>query len=175
MTIPKLALAACIATLMLAPTSAFARHHHRAHASIDANGNDSVTYLPHPAGIRRTAFCGAGAHYALTGEIVNGGTWAIADYWPGHYHGSVPVAHWSGHVAIIRQMYGDGTALMEDYNSGGHQSRLWRRSLAGAQILGGGAGAYASTDHSARRHRHHHERYAVAESPAAPDVALGVH
>ena len=109
---------------------------------MDAHGNRAVAngevhYLPHPPGVRRTQFCGAGAWYALTGQVVNGGTWAIADYWPGHYHGSTPVAHWPGHVAIIRQNYGNGTALMEDYNSGGHKSRLWVRSLAGARIIGG--------------------------------------
>ena len=175
MTIPKIATVACIALALLAPTSAFARHHHRAHASIDANGNDSVTYLPHPAGCPAIRFCGCGAGHALG---LSGWNYNLASNWPSHYHGSTPVAYWShGHVAIIRQSYGDGTALLEDYNSGGHASRLHRRSIAGAQILGGGgAGAYASTEHSARRHRsHRHERYAVAESPAAPDVAIGVH
>ena len=147
---------AAIAALLFAfvSTSAQARHHHYSHhrshhyahhrhGGGGVSGGD-VTYLPHPPGVRGSAFCGAGAHYALTGEVVNAGTWAIADYWPAHYHGSTPVAHWSGHVAIIRQNYGDGTALMEDYNSGGHQSRLHQRSIAGYTIVNPYGGRYAS-------------------------------
>ena len=174
MTIPKLALAA-LAILALAPTSAFARHHHRAHASIDANGNDSVTYLPHPAecSYLRTRFCGCGARNALG---ISDRRYDVAGYWAGHYTGPTLVASWGYHVAIIRELYGDGTALLEDYNSGGHMSRLHRRSIAGAQILGGSAGAYASSEFHARsRHSHAHTRYAVAEPPAAPDVAAGAH
>ena len=173
MTIPKLALAA-LAILALAPTSAFARHHHSRHHAIDANGNDSVTYLPHPAGCSylRIRFCGCGARNALG---IDDRRYDVAGYWADHYRGSTPVASWGYHVAIIRELYGDGTALLEDYNSGGHMSRLHRRSIAGAQILGGSAGAYASSEFRARsRHSHAHTRYAVAEQ-AAPDVAVGAH
>ena len=166
-----LAFATLVATLALGPAQARPRHHFP--ARIDANGNDSVTYLPHPAGCPRIAFCGCGARKALG---IDDARLNLANNWPRLYRGSTPIAHWSHHVAIVREMYGDGTALLEDYNSGGHLSRLHRRSIAGAQILGGGAGAYASSESRARnRHSHVHTRYAVAEPPAAPDVAVGAH
>jgi len=106
------------------------RHRHR--------GGKVVSYLPHPSGCPRVAFCGCGAYKAITGQVVPRGTWALANYWPGHYHGSTPVAWWRGHVAVVRQFLGNGMALVEDYNSGGHQSRLHVRDIRHARILGGG-------------------------------------
>ena len=128
------------ATLALNISPADARpRHQRTHFATD------VQYLPHPAGCPRTRFCGCGAYYDLTGKVVTRGTYAKASYWRHHYKGPTPVAVWPGHVAIIEQMLGNGTALMRDYNSGGHKSRRHVRSLAGARIVGGGH--YASAFH----------------------------
>lgn len=101
--------------------------HHSSQAGV-------VKFLPHPAGCPRTLFCGCGARKSLGISDVR---LNLASNWTRFYHGITQVAVWPGHVAIIRQNFNDGTALLEDYNSGGHLSRLWRQPLRGAKIVGG--------------------------------------
>lgn len=95
-----------------------------------------VTYLPHPAGCPRRAFCGCGASVRVFGKPVR--SLYLARNWfrfprarcaPGN------VAVRRGHVFVIEQCYGDGTVLASDYNSGGHKSRRHRRSLRGFAIV----------------------------------------
>lgn len=92
------------------------------------------TLLAHPAGCPRIAFCGCGAasHLGLHDRRL----W-LARNWPRYYRGSTPVAVWRGHVAVIDHMTGPHTAMVYDYNSGGHRSRYWERDLRGARIVGG--------------------------------------
>lgn len=91
-------------------------------------------FLPHPSGCPKVRFCGCGAmkHLGLTDKRL----WKAAN-WPRYYHGSTPVAVWPGHVAVIDRMTGSNTAMLYDYNSGGHRSRYHERSLRGARIIGG--------------------------------------
>ena len=57
-------------------------------------------------------------------------------------------ALWGGrHVAVIREVHGDGTATVYDANSGGGLTRVHRVSLAGLTIVdphGGGASTVVS-------------------------------
>ena len=170
MTIPKLALAA-LAILALAPTSAFARHHHRAH--IDANGN----YASHRGSCDGFNRCRCGTTAARLHGLpynYNGMNLKMAREWYGFPHtdfGPGTVAVYPHHVATITAGSNCANATVTD------DAGTYQRNVCGATFVspGGGAGAYASSESRApRRHSHAHTRYAVAEQ-AAPDVAVGAH
>lgn len=99
-------------------------------------------FLPHPAGCPARAFCGCGAmkHLGLSDKRLY-----KASNWPRYYQGSTRVAVWRRHVAVIDRMTGPNTAMLYDYNSGGHRSRYHERSLRGARIIGGSAFAASET------------------------------
>lgn len=102
-----------------------------------SNGYDiaSVTYLPHPSGCPSRAFCGCGArkHLGIDDVRLN-----LAANWLRYYTGSTRVAVWRGHVAVIDRMTGPTTAMLYDFNSGGHLSRYHERDISRARIVGGG-------------------------------------
>lgn len=112
------------------------RHRHYSHhrTITDANAN-GVTFLPHPAGCPARLFCGCGArkHLGIDDPRLN-----LVANWPRLYRGTIQVAVWRGHVAVIDHMTGPHTAMLYDYNSGGHRSRHWERDISGARIVGGG-------------------------------------
>ena len=115
------------------------RHSHRAIGTTLVS-DTSEQILPHPAGCPRSAFCGCGAMNDLG---VTDKNYMRAAYWV-HYTGPGTVAVWNHHVAVVESLLGDGTAILRDYNSGGHLSRRHVRSIAGARIVGGGTSlAYA--------------------------------
>lgn len=117
---------------LLASTGQSEAKHRRHLRTFDGNGN--VAYLAHPAGCPSRAFCGCGAakHLGLSDRRL----WLAAN-WPRYYRGSTPVAVWRGHVAVIDYWTGPNTAMLYDYNSGGHLSRHHVRDLRGARIIGG--------------------------------------
>ena len=169
MTIPKLAFAA-LAILALAPTSAFARHHHYAHSRSGACD-----------GIHR-CICGStqAAHFGLPRMYNGHNLWQAAE-WPRAFphtaphvgavmyrHGGGPTGHVSRVVA-----YSGGCAVTVTDDAGTHEDNACSRGATFVDVTLDANGNRASVTHSARRH--HHERYAVAEPPAAPDVAIGVH
>ncbi len=170
-TIPKIA-AAALAILALTASPSFARHPH--HHAIDANGN----HASHRGSCDGFHRCRCGTTAARLNGLpynYNGMNLKMAREWYGFPHtgfGVGAVAVYPHHVATITGGSSCSNATVSD------DAGTYQRNVCGATFVspGGGAGAYASTEHSARRHRsHRHERYAVAEPPAAPDVALGVH
>lgn len=104
------------------------------------------TILPHPGGCPRTAFCGCAASIEAFGHSVRN-LWLAANWLlfpraaPAPGMAAVFGRH---HVAIIREVYGDGTALLYDGNSGHHLTRLHRRSIARATIVNPHGRRYAA-------------------------------
>jgi len=79
------------------------------------------------------AYCGCGARLYLG---IDDPRLNLAWNWTKYYHGSMPVAVWYHHVAIIERMTGPHMAILRDYNSGNGLSRIHERSIAGARIIG---------------------------------------
>ena len=98
-----------------------------------------TTYLPHPDGCPRRAFCGCGAALERFGRHVRG-LW-LARAWlafPRVPRGSEAPGHAaarSGHVFIIKAVLGNGLVMAYDANSGGRRTRLHVRSLAGFTVV----------------------------------------
>ena len=112
-----------------------------------------------PAGCPH-AYCGCGARLYLG---IDDPRLNLASNWPRYYRGSALIAVWRHHVAIVERMTSPHTAILRDYNSGGHLSRLHERSIVGARIIGGNYTSNysapavhhkARTRHEARRIRH---------------------
>ena len=92
----------------------------------------------HPSGCPSTAFCGCGTSIWAFGHSVRS-LW-LARAWlrfprAQAASGNVAIFRGGGHVAGIIQAFRDGTALLYDPNSGGHQTRIHRRSIRGAIIV----------------------------------------
>lgn len=123
----------CLAGLLTGPAEARKRPRM-------AMSYDEGQLLPHPAGCPRRAFCGCGArkHLGIDDVRLN-----LATNWPRYYRGTTQVAVWRGHVAVIDRWTGPHTAMMYDYNSGGHQSRYHERDTRGARIISGSVAGLA--------------------------------
>jgi hypothetical protein len=95
--------------------------------------------VPHPTGCPTIQFCGCGVSVKVFGRPVR--NLYAASAWrrfPRAAAGPGMVAIWgSRHVAYIISVDGD-EALLYDPNSGGHETRVHRRSLAGATIVNPG-------------------------------------
>lgn len=150
--------------LVLAVSSAEARAHHRHHAAVRGRHHyayDGGSVVGHPAGCPWTAFCGCGASARIFGHPVR---WLyLASNWfgfPRAHPAPGMAAVRSHHVFIIEQVYGDGTVLAYDANSGGHLTREHRVSLAGYTVVDPHGGR-AVVD---RRRRHYAHRVHYASS-----------
>ncbi len=121
---------------------------------IAAVGEGSL--IPHPSGCPRTSFCACGAAVRVFGS-------AIRDLWPASAWYRFPrtspapgtVAVRSHHVFVLESHISGSDWEISDYNSGGHLSRRWVRSISGYTIVDPHGTA---TTHSARSH---HRRYAA--------------
>ncbi len=97
----------------------------------------------HPANCARTMFCGCGAASEL--GLSDRSLWLVRSWHKFPRAAAAPgmAAIWgSRHVAVIREVHGDGTATVYDANSGGGLTRVHRVSLAGLTIVdphGGGS------------------------------------
>lgn len=99
--------------------------------------------LPHPAGCPHRAFCGCGAALRRFGRHVRW-LWLAANWlsFPRVPRGSEAPGHAAarrGHVFIIEAVLGNGLVLAYDANSGGRQTRLHVRSLAGFTVVDPGS------------------------------------
>ena len=105
----------------------------------------SEAFLPHPAGCPARAFCGCGAAVEVFG-VAKRSLWLAAAWFHFPHTSPAPgmVAVRSHHVFVLRQHIEGSVWLIADYNSGGHQSRLHERSIAGYVIVNPHAGRYAS-------------------------------
>lgn len=92
--------------------------------------------VSHPAGCPRRAFCGCGVSVKVFGHPIR--DLFLAANWRKFppAHASAGMVAWRyGHVMYIMSANGDGTALVYDPNSGGHQTRIHTRDLAGYRIV----------------------------------------
>ncbi len=91
--------------------------------------------VAHPPGCPRVAFCGCGAADKVFGAPRRD-LWRAAAWFKFRRAAPGPgmVAVRAHHVFVILQSYGDGTVLAWDANSGGHQTRIHRVSLAGYSV-----------------------------------------
>lgn len=108
----------------------------RATARYSYKSAEGVSFLPHPPGCPRRAFCACGAAVEIFGR-------AVRDLWPARawykFPRSAPgykkVAVRNHHVFVLRQHIEGTIWLVADYNSGGHQSRLHQRDIKGYTIV----------------------------------------
>ena len=162
--------AMAVATIALtAPAEARHRHHYRHHFHhnvYDANWNlahraslvrysrhthrrvahgFNEAFLSHPAGCPRIAFCGCGAAVEVFGAAKRS-LWLAAAWFHFPHTSPAPgmVAVRPHHVFVLRQHIEGSVWLVADFNSGGHQSRLHARSVAGYTIVNPHGGRYAS-------------------------------
>lgn len=98
--------------------------------------SQTAQYLPHPSGCPRRAFCGCGASLEVFG-VIKRELWLAANWFKFPRTAPAPntVAVRRGHVFVLKQYISGNTWLVADYNSGGHQSRLHARSIAGYTIV----------------------------------------
>ncbi len=101
--------------------------------------------LPHPAGCPSRAFCGCGVSVKVFGHPIRS-LYLAANWFQFPHAAPAPgmVAVRNHHVMYIESMDANGNAVVYDPNSGGHQTRLHTRSLAGYSIRDPNEKRYAS-------------------------------
>jgi hypothetical protein len=93
--------------------------------------------IQHPAGCPVRLFCGCGASIEVFGHSVRD-LWLVSNWY--RFPRAAPAAGmavlWgTHHVAVIRQYFGDGTALLYDANSGKGLTRVHRIRIAGLAVV----------------------------------------
>jgi hypothetical protein len=96
----------------------------------------ATTIVEHPAGCPRSAFCGCGAAVRVFGTPVRA-LWLASNWFKFPRAAPAPgmAAVRSHHVFVLEQHLSGDTWLAYDANSGGHQTRLHARSIAGYAIV----------------------------------------
>lgn len=116
----------------------------RNHQNIKNYKEDGVRFLSNPPCGLKTRFCGAGAAWDLFGKCIPSLYRAAAWFkFPRTSPAPNMVAVRYGHVFVLKQHIEGTNWLVNDYNSGGHKSRQWVRSIAGYKIVNP-HGSYAS-------------------------------
>ena len=111
-----------------------------ARAPPDAHGGGQI--VQHPAGCPAQLFCGCGASIEAFGHSVRD-LWVVSNWYqfpPAAPAAGMAVLWGTHHVAIIREYYGDGTAMLYDANSGNGLTRVHRRRIAGLAVVDPHAG-----------------------------------
>jgi hypothetical protein len=95
-----------------------------------------ATILPHPSGCPSRRFCGCGAAVEIFGKPIRS-LWLAANWLAFPRAAPAPgmAAARRGHVFVIKEVLGNGMVLAYDANSGGRQTRLHVRSLAGFTVV----------------------------------------
>lgn len=95
------------------------------------------TVVAHPGGCPARAFCGCGASVRVFGhpvrELYLSSNWLIR--FPRAAPGPGMVAARRGHVFVLERHVSGDIWLAYDANSGGHQTRVHERSVAGFAIV----------------------------------------
>lgn len=139
-------LIAAVFTIALTTNMAEARHHHRHHHHHYvhhyhhhihyAGGYDRGTIVSHPPGCPARLFCGCGAAVRIFGRPIR--ELFLARNWF-HFPRTSPApgmaAVRNGHVFVLEHPLPDGRWQVYDANSGGGQTRIHARSLAGYSIV----------------------------------------
>jgi hypothetical protein len=101
----------------------------------------SAQIVSHPSGCPRIAFCGCGASVRVFGHSVRN-LWLARNWLKFPRTSPAPgmVAARSGHVFVLESQASSGSWVVYDANSGGHQTRIHERSLAGYAIVNPHAG-----------------------------------
>lgn len=95
--------------------------------------SEAEKILPHPSGCPRVAFCACGVSMKLWGKAKHMLARAFFQY-PVAKAAPGMVAVRRHHVMLIDHLDANGNAVVYDPNSGGHQTRIHVRSLAGYSI-----------------------------------------
>lgn len=114
-------------------------------SAAEARTRGTGQVVAHPAGCPSRAFCGCGVALHVFGKHVRS-LWLARNWFKFPAAAPAPgmVAVRRHHVMAILQAHGDGTATVYDPNSGGHRTRIHRRSLAGYSVRNPNGGRYAS-------------------------------
>lgn len=101
-----------------------------------ASGSASAEIVGHPSGCPRRAFCGCGAAVEVFGKPLRE-LWLAANWFKFPRAAPAPgmVGVRRGHVFVLRSHVSGNTWLVFDANSGGRQTRVHARSLAGYRIV----------------------------------------
>lgn len=102
----------------------------------------SPAIVAHPSGCPSRAFCGCGAAVRVFGTPIRS-LWLAANWFkfPRSAPAAGMVAVRSHHVFVLEADLGGGLWQVYDANSGGHQTRIHARSLAGYVIVNPHGGA----------------------------------
>ena len=106
------------------------------HSRGDSYSYDDGKIVGHPEGCPHTAFCGCGTSVKVFGHPVR--DLYLASNWfkyPRAAPGPGMVAVRNHHVMYIEAIDTNGNAVVYDPNSGGHQTRVHTRSLAGYRVV----------------------------------------
>lgn len=134
----RIVIAAALIAMFANPAEA--RRHHR----IKYSGATEAQIVEHPQGCPHSAYCGCGVALRIFGKHVRE-LW-LARAWfrfPSASPGPGMVAVRGHHVFAILENRGDGNVLAYDPNSGGRQTRIHVRSLAGFRVVNPKGGRYA--------------------------------
>jgi hypothetical protein len=104
------------------------------HTRIASDTSERI--VSHPSGCPGRAFCGCGVSVKVFGHPVR--DLYLAANWrrfPSASPAPGMVAYRSHHVMYIESYDGNGNAVVYDPNSGGHQTRVHVRSLAGYRVV----------------------------------------
>lgn len=105
------------------------------------NRHSSTSYdegriVSHPSGCPHSAFCGCGVSVKVFGHPIR--NLYLASNWFKFPHAAPApgmVAVRNHHVMYIEAVDANGNAVVYDPNSGGHQTRIHTRSLAGYRVV----------------------------------------
>jgi len=124
---------------VLAISPAEARHRHHRHHHFHRIHDPSAVIVSHPAGCPARAFCGCGAAVRIFGRPVRE-LWLAANWFRFPRSSPAPgrVAVRRHHVFVLEADLGGGLWRVYDANSGGHQTRIHARSIAGYTIVNPG-------------------------------------
>jgi len=109
--------------------------HEEAKAPHYALGGGEI--IQHPAGCPARLFCGCGASIEVFGHSIRD-LWLVSNWYRFPRAAPAPgmaVLWGTRHVAVIRQYFGDGTAMLYDANSGKGLTRLHRIRIAGLAVV----------------------------------------
>lgn len=122
-----------LATAAATPAQASHRHHVR-HSPPHHRAVGSV--IAHPAGCPPVAFCGCGAAIRIFGRPVRN-LWLAANWFRFPHTSPAPgmAAVRRHHVFVLERQVSGTNWLVFDANSGGHQTRIHVRSIAGFTIV----------------------------------------
>lgn len=111
----------------------------------DYSGHAEPQLLPHPSGCPARAFCGCGASVEVFGHSVRE-LWLASNWFRFPRAAPAPgmVAVRRHHVFVIREVRDDNMVLAYDANSGGRQTRIHLRSLAGYTVVNPRGSRYAA-------------------------------